>query len=177
MNQRLWHVSDRADIAVFQPRIPPSIDAGVTDPVVWAIANSQLANYLIPRDCPRVCFWSGDRTTMEDRARFLGEGTSHVVTIETAWMSKVVAATLYLYELPAKTFSCADANAGYFVSTKAVSPLGRRLVSGLPDAIERLGAKLRTEHNLRGLGSQVVASTLSYSLIRMSNASASSNAA
>lgn len=176
MNQVLWHVSDQADITVFRPRAPPSTDAGVNDAVVWAVADSRLPNYLVPRDCPRVCFWNGNKMTVEDRVRFLGGGTSHVVTIETTWMSRVLAATLYLYELPAETFSCADANAGYFVSRKTVTPLGRHIVSALPGAIERLGARLRTEHNLRGLGSQVAASTLSFSLIRMRNASASPNA-
>ena len=60
---RLFHVSERTGIARFEPRPPPSLDAGVSDDVVWAIEARLLANYLLPRDCPRVTFHATAATT------------------------------------------------------------------------------------------------------------------
>ena len=47
-----FHVSEAADIERFDPR--PS--ALTHEPVVWAIDEERLRNYLVPRDCPRVTY-------------------------------------------------------------------------------------------------------------------------
>jgi len=43
---KLWHVSDHAAISSFEPRVPTNADAGITHPVVWAVADSHLVNSL-----------------------------------------------------------------------------------------------------------------------------------
>lgn len=109
---RLFHVSERAGIARFEPRPPPSLDAGVADEVVWAIEARLLANYLLPRDCPRVTFHATAATTPADVARFFAAGQPrHAVVIEQAWAERVRAAELRLYEFPPATFALADATA------------------------------------------------------------------
>ena len=49
---RLFHVSEDPTIARFEPRPVASPDSGVTGDAVWAVAESHLPNYLLPRDCP-----------------------------------------------------------------------------------------------------------------------------
>ena len=49
---RLFHVSEDAGIARFDPRPSPSTDAGVIGTAVWALSEPFLPNYLLPRDCP-----------------------------------------------------------------------------------------------------------------------------
>ena len=173
----LWHVSEREDITVFQPRVPPNADAGVTDPVVWAVSNDRLPNYLLPRDCPRVCFWIGQDTTSGDRTRFFLTESTYSVAIEPSWMNSARATSLFLYKLPTVAFNCIDANAGYFVSAQSVVPLSRHVITDLPGSFHKRGVELRTEANLRGFGNQVVKSTLCFSLIRMRNARFAPNAA
>ena len=60
--RRLFHVSEDPAIEDFHPR--PSSVAPEVGPIVWAVAESHLPNYLLPRDCPRVTFGvSGQRRT------------------------------------------------------------------------------------------------------------------
>jgi hypothetical protein len=170
---RLFHVSERAGIARFEPRPPPSLDAGVLDDVVWAIEARLLANYLLPRDCPRVTFHATATTTSDDAARFFPAGAPrHVVAIEEAWAERVRAAKLQLYEFPTATFTLADATAAYWVSRAPVVPVRETTIDNLPAAIEARGAELRTVGSLWPLRDSVFASTLGFSFIRMRHAQA-----
>lgn len=54
MPSRLFHVSEDSGIEVFEPR-PAALFPNL-GPVVWAVAESHLVNYLLPRECPRVTF-------------------------------------------------------------------------------------------------------------------------
>jgi len=85
-------------------------------------------------------------------------------------MPKIVATTLFLYELPRRNFFCADKNAGYFVSRRTETPIQKVVLTELRRRIEHLGAELRLVPDLSHFGSRVAASSLSFSLIRMRNA-------
>jgi hypothetical protein len=61
---RLFHVSDIAGMKSFEPRPSRTGEA-----FVWAIGEPRLANYLVPRDCPRVTFYADQNTSEEDRAK------------------------------------------------------------------------------------------------------------
>lgn len=124
MKQRLWHASDREDIEVFVPRFLQPATGNSERALVWAIAETRLPNYLVPRECPRVCFWRGAQTTAEDCAAFLGT-SSHVVAVEDSWMPMLQSSSLWLYELPNGPFACTYENAGYFTSQMSVRPLGK----------------------------------------------------
>lgn len=167
---KLFHVSGRGDITHFEPRIPPSMDAGVSRPVVWAVDHAHLVNYLVPRDCPRVCFRVGEGTIEEDRRRFLGAEGGTVVAIEGTWRERVEATQLWIYEFSPERFECADRNAGYFVSSVTVTPLACRRVESPLAEFARLGAQLRVVWDLRALASAVTRSSLAFSCIRMRNA-------
>lgn len=168
---RLWHVSETQGIARFEPRAPSSDSAGDTVPVVWAIADEYLVNYLLPRDCPRVCVRAGNGTTESDRLRHLGTSkATAVIFIEEDWYERAVQAALWLYEMPGSTFRCADENAGYYLSEKIVVPQSETLVRAPLDMMARRGAELRVVPRLRPVAAEVVASTLAFSVIRLRNA-------
>ena len=161
----LSHLSDRADIARFEPR--PS--DYTSDGVVWAIAQSHLANYLLPRDCPRVAFRAAPDSTPHDLEAFLGADRV-VIAIEAAWLAEVSTATLHCYAMPDQTFTLHDAAAGYWVSPAPVVPLAMSVISNLPATVTASGATLRVLPSLWPLHDAVKASSLTFSMIRMRNA-------
>ena len=125
---KLWHVSEPPEITVFEPRAPSNVDAGVSYPCVWAVADSHLVGYLLPRECPRIAVRYQPHATQADIARFLGRGNELALFIEASWHRRVVSTVLWLCELPPQTFVRVDANAGYFVSSEAVIPLAAHRV-------------------------------------------------
>lgn len=168
---RLFHVSDRGGIARFEPRPPPSRDAGVADDVVWAISETLLHNYLLPRDCPRVTFYAGPATSLADAERFfVGTTATYVVAIESTWFERVQSARLWLYEMPPEKFTCCDAGAGYFISRESVIPAAVMEISDILAALTARDVELRVMPSLWRLRDAVYASTLAFSLIRMRNA-------
>jgi hypothetical protein len=161
----LFHVSEEAGIERFEPRHA----VGVEVPVVWAISEARLHNYLLPRDCPRVTFFAGRNTTAADRRRLLGDSAC-VVAVESGWRDRIRSAQLFCYRLPSDTFHCVDETAGYFHSAVPVAPVGVDVVPDVLQALTSRGVELRLLPSLFALRDAVVDSTLSYSIIRMRNA-------
>jgi hypothetical protein len=161
----LFHISEQPGIELFEPR--PS--EYTKEPVVWAIHESRLCNYLLPRDCPRVTFYAGPRTIPTDVERFLGASRA-VVAIESGWYERLRSCRLYCYHMLAETFECIDQCAGYFVSRL---PVVANHVGAIDDVLAELlrqDVELRIVPDLWPLRDAIVASTLSYSLVRMRNA-------
>lgn len=152
---RLFHASEEASIARFAPRPPPSPQGGVDGEVVWAVDEPHLPNYLLPRDCPRVTF--------ADRGW-------RVVAVESAWLPRIQATTLYVYEFPTAGFALADAAAGYHVARRAVEPLGCTRVDDLVAELLRRDVELRLVPDLWPLRDEIAASTREFSIIRFRNA-------
>jgi hypothetical protein len=73
--------------------------------------------------------------------------------------------------MPPQTFACVDACAGYFVSREAVVPTRVHVVDDVLAALMARGVEVRFVPNLWPLRDAVIASSLRYSMIRMSNAS------
>lgn len=166
---RLFHVSETPEIARFEPRPPPSADAGVTADAVWAVAGSHLVNYLTPRDCPRIAYRAGPETTQEDRERFL-LGAKVVVAIEAGWLARLRAARLFVYEMPPATFDLALPEAGYWISRTGVTPLRCETRTDLLAALIAAGAEVRLLHDFWPLAEAVADSSLEFSIIRKRNA-------
>ena len=164
---RLFHLSDDPDVTVFHPR-PSDYTEGA---VVWAIEDARLVNYLLPRDCPRVCFRAGPQSAASEVSRFLGDDAV-VITIEAAWLERLQAARLNCYAMPGETFRLHDAGAGYWVSEQPVKPDGVERLDDLPFALAERGATLRVLPSLWELHDAVRTSSLVYSMIRMRNAAA-----
>jgi hypothetical protein len=161
----LFHVSEYGGIERFEPRPSPSVDGAV----VWTIHADRLHNYLLPRDCPRVTYYAGRKTTADDIDRFLGSSAA-VIAVESAWFDRIRSCRLYCYEMPPETFACIDDCAAYFVSRQTVVPKRIVVVDDLISALLERGVELRFLPNLLPLRDAVAASTLRFSIIRIRNA-------
>jgi hypothetical protein len=160
---RLFHVSETLGLTRFTPR--PAADG---TPKVWAIESRTLANYLLPRDCPRICLRPGKATDPAELA--LLDGAGAVIAIEAAWIDRVRAARLFIYEMPAHGFVLEDDTAGYWTSGDTVVPLDCIETADLPARIAEAGARLVVVDTLWPLHDRVCDSDLAFSMIRMRNA-------
>lgn len=160
----VFHVSETPNIAQFEPRID---DLG--RPAVWAIDETHLPNYLLPRECPRVCVRRGACTDATLIERLLDE-TTHAIYVECAWRERIASTSLFVYEFNASPFACVDANAGYFQSSKMVRPIATQTLTDLEHTLRSRGAALHYVDSLRLIQNAVVNSTLEFSCIRMRNA-------
>src|ERR1700737_1736453 len=105
MSARLFHVSEDASIAFFQPRPPPTQNGGVTGDAVWAIDEDHLPHYMLPVDCPRVALRAHAQTSPADYQRFFPDGFERVLAVEFEWYARIQTSVIYLYELPPATFT------------------------------------------------------------------------
>jgi hypothetical protein len=138
---------------------------------VWAVDYDHLGHYLVPRECPRVCFRRSTGTTDPDLRRFLGtDPSAKVVAIEASWFERAHEQALWLYEMPNASFECQDANAGYYVSPKSVMPTSVVPISAPVSALREGGYELRVLPRLRDLAHEVAQSSLAFSVIRLRNA-------
>lgn len=161
----LFHISEESGIERFEPRAAESVG----EPVVWAVDQERLRNYLLPRECPRVTFYAGRETARVDAERFLGT-SSAVVAVESGWWERVRSCRLYCYHLPPDSFERFDECAGYFVSRLPVAPVSVEVFDDLIAELLKREVELRFTPNLWFLHDAVTASTLRFSMIRMRNA-------
>jgi uncharacterized protein DUF6886 len=166
MPSALWHASEDPNIEIFRPHRAPT--AMVDDELVWAIDEEHVPAYWFPRECPRATFWVGPKTTVEDAAWLNGATRVHV--IEWDWWERFRAARVYLYALPPETFTVHNEGAGYYISRETVRPLARVEVGDLVRKHMDAGIELRVTNDLWPLWDRVVASSLSFSGIRLRNA-------
>lgn len=170
MTDILFHISDRPDIARFEPRpAPPS--SGQTGQMVWAVGQRLLHNYLLPRDCPRVTFYARPDSLPEDIERLMSYSSArYVVAIESGWLPEVIRHRLYMYAVPAESFSPVAEGADYYISREDVVPRSVRPIDDLLGELLKRDVELRVMPSLWRLRDAVMASTLKFSIIRMRNA-------
>lgn len=101
---RLFHVSEESDIHMYTPRIPERNDLKKSVGIVWAIDEKRLPNFITPRDCPRITYYAGDRTSVSDKEIYLTSDVQHVVIIESKWFEIMKNTHLHLYEFNPKNF-------------------------------------------------------------------------
>ncbi len=167
---RLFHVSEESNISVFHPRIPLRKDMDTSVPLVWAISENRLANFMTPRDCPRVCFHKTDKTAEIDLSFFSSPNMQSVVAIESAWFDQMKNIKLYLYEFNPENFELQDECAGYYVSKKSETPISVIAVDDVFSLLFKYKAEIRIVDNLWPLAEKVMKTTLDWSLCRMKNA-------
>jgi hypothetical protein len=168
---KLFHISEQPGIELFEPRPSPSVFEQITGDVVFAISDSLLHNYLLPRECPRVTYYASSDTSAADKAKFWGSSNAdYIITVESTWYQRIADATLYCYEFPTDNFTLLDECAGYYVSYLQVEPIAERVISNPIAEILKRNIELRFAPNLKELAAAVAKSTLNFSLIRMRNA-------
>ncbi len=108
---------------------------------------------------------------MDDAARWVGGTTApRFVAIEAGWLDRVRKCTLHEYAMPLDTFMLDDVHAGYYISRAAVRPLQRRVITDVLAELFAQHAEVRVMPSLWRLRDQVAASSLRFSIIRMSKA-------
>jgi uncharacterized protein DUF6886 len=161
-------VSEDPELTRFAPhRAPTALE---DEPLVWAIDTRHQPLYWFPRQCPRGTFWAGPGTTDADVERLLGSRARRVHIVEPPWLERMRATTLYLYRLPEETFEAYEPAGGYWISRATVEPLERVELHDLVAAHERAGIELRLVPRLLDAWDEVIASTLEFSGMRLSNA-------
>ena len=164
---RLFHASEEKEIAVFEPRVPKCHRNGTT-PIVWAVEEARLPNYLTPRNCPRVAYYKGENLTEEDIARYFATpSSSYVLVMEGLWYKTIRKTTLYVYEFDPKDFTLSDANSGCYVSEKVQFPIGVTKYGDLLGELINRGVEVRFVDNLWSVAEQIKTTSLNWSLIRM----------
>lgn len=172
---RLFHVSEEATISQFVPRPTPSQNAPLERPGVWAIAEETLWMYLVPRDCPRVAYRYCAEATAHDIATFLyGDLNKRVIAIEAAWFERCCSTTLYCYEFSDQHFSLYDKHALYYVAHTTIKPVAMSVMKQPLQALFERGIDVHMLAELWDLRELIVRTSLSWSIIRMRNASAPS---
>jgi hypothetical protein len=171
MKIRLYHISDKPGIKLFNPRTALHPSAKQKGLMVWAIDFEHLHNYLFPRNCPRVTFFALPNSDPKDVNRLMG-GTSakHVVAIEVGWLPKILKQSLYQYEFHPQGFTLVDQIAGYWISRKPAIPIAEIKIDNILAALLKHDVELRIMPSLWKLRETVINSTLGYSIIRMNKA-------
>lgn len=108
MSFQLYHVSEDPNIREFIPMPALNPEAGVKGNAVWAINESELPNYLLPRDCPRVCY--------RDQAG------AKTIAVEEGWVKALEKTNLCIYVFGPESFEELDPIAGYWISREPVVP-------------------------------------------------------
>src|SRR5262245_20716808 len=105
--------------------------------------------YCLPRDCPRACFWAGERTSGEDRERWLQRlRPRFVIAVEAGWLPRIRSTALYRYEMSPESFRARDPDSGHYVSRETVLPLRVDELTDLVAAIVGAGVELRAVERL-----------------------------
>lgn len=165
---RLFHISEEADIYKFEPRIPDRNDLDKTVGLVWAIDERRLANFLTPRNCPRVTYHIGKDTSKSDIQKFFSSPTiTHAVVIESKWFEIMKTTTLYLYEFNIEDFVLQDDVAGYYVAKSMQIPKVKYEINDLFAELIKRNVEIRIVDNLWKIADDVTGSTLNWSLCRM----------
>jgi len=168
---RLFHVSEEANIEVFNPRIPARKDLDQSVGLVWAIDEKRLPNFLTPRDCPRVAYCIGENTTEDDKkAFFTSPSVKHTVIIECNWFHRMKDTTLYLYEFDPKDFELQDEIAGYYISKVPQVPIAKHIITDVFSELMLRNVEIRIVDTLWEIAERIKGSTLHWSLCRMKNA-------
>ncbi|HEX8496271.1 MAG TPA: hypothetical protein VF661_03675 [Actinomycetales bacterium] len=162
---RLFHVSDAGPLSTMAPRPSPPGTQHEGRPLVWAVDDEHLAHYLLPRDCPRVCWLVPDVGPS-----LLASPARRVVAVEHAWAPRVADATVWVHELPRDGFTLLDAVAGYWVGERPVEVVTARRVTDCPAALAARGVELRPARTLWPYVDAAVAADAAFSAIRMRHA-------
>ena len=166
----LYHVSEEPNIKIFEPRLPSRKDLNPDVGLVWALCERTLPNFITPRNCPRVTYHIGEKTTPDDIKRCLPNGYSHAVIIETDWLERLSSTTLYLYHFDPSGFYLQDEVAGYYVSEKPQTPIGVTVVTDLEGELQKRNVALITVDNLWEISEEIKKTTFNWSICRMAYA-------
>ncbi len=132
---------------------------------VWAVDETRLPNYLLPRECPRVC-WATPRS----QHSLLSSSATRVIVVEHRWLSRLLQVGLNVHHLDSANFVLLDATAGYWVSERTARVWDVRQVDDCLTALGQHDVEVRLTASLWPYVDAVIAAGGEFSAIRMRNA-------
>lgn len=166
---RLFHVSEDPGIHKFIPRTPTRDDLKKDIPLVWAINENKLANYLFPRNCPRIIY-SKTAMNQDSLGMFSSETVESVITVEKSWLDTILNTTLYIYEFGIDNFHLQDAVAGYYTSMCTEVPINKVTIQHPLIELTKYNIELRLVDYLDDMKENNLVKAFDFSMIKMNNA-------
>ena len=167
---KLFHISEKGDIAQFIPRRSKQI--WQYKEYVWAISEAMVHNYIFPRDCPRICVekevirhlsdWV-DKEEISDKKAF--------IFIPTSWEEQFKSCTIYRYELDVSNFKLIDSIAGYYVSEVKEKPIQINKIGDCYKQLQSMNVEvlMKLIKELKEIRQKIIQVTNNFSIIRWSN--------
>ena len=167
---RLFHISEDENINVFLPR--ESKKQWNNEKYVWAVSSKRIHNYLVPRECPRICIapdkqevlsnWTEKENTQDKKA---------VIFIPNTWKKEIEKCTLFRYEFSTSNFHEIDKIAGYFVSKSVEIPLKKIAIRNCPEVLRllKVGVIFTDKPSLEMIKENVVRHLTDFSIIKWDN--------
>ncbi len=167
---RLFHISEEENILQFIPRV--SKKQWNFQSYVWAIEEKKLHNYLLPRECPRICL-SLEKSNIQMDYLNLNrmKNPKAVIFVAEEWKEKINNCRLYQYEFAGDNFKLMDKIAGYYVSDKTEVPLNKIEIKDCPQELQKLDVELILSHKekMMEIKDKVINDFEEFSIIKWSN--------
>ena len=163
---RLFHISEDGYIEKFIPR--RSKEIWEYKNYVWAIEEEKIQNYLLPRDCPRICLMSKDDFVLEN---YLVSDKKSYIIIPFYWKERLENSVLFRYEFDPINFKLIDSIAGYYVSEHVEVPINKKRLENCLEELELLNVGVISMEvgELEHLKKKVIERVEDFSIIRWSN--------
>jgi len=168
--RRLFHISDDKNIEKFIPRESKAI--WNYQKYVWSISEDKIQNYLLPRDCPRICLKMNKLLTIGYCIEELElKQYENIIFAPESWEKKIENSILYRYEFSSKYFKVIDKIAEYYVSEKVEIPIEVRIINNCFEALGKTKTKLilLEGNSMNKVKENVINNTNEFSIIRWSN--------
>lgn len=165
---QLYHISENPGIEIFEPRPSPQYYDNIKGNVVFAVSGKMLHNYLLPRDCPRICYYAKSDSLKSDIDKYIGTTEKKfIICTEENWLERIKNTKLYLYKMPNESFELLDEGAGYYVSYQTIKPVNIITILNLKAELGKRNAELRVLPSLKQISQEISGSTLQFSISRM----------
>lgn len=167
---RLFHLSEEKNIQKFIPRESKKQWGGAM--YVWAISEGKIHNYLLPRDCPRICITTNKLDIFKEWIDTeKPKNRKAIIFVSTDWIEKIRNCTLYRCEFDNSKFTEIDKIAGYYVSSLIEVPIETTKINNCLRALEILNVELAIVDNssLVEIKNKVVQNLIEFSVIKWSN--------
>lgn len=169
MIPRLFHISEEEGIEEFIPRV--SKKQWGYQKYVWALDEEHVHNYLLPRDCPRICVGGKDLELHGKHIHQMKNDWSRAVLFAPLeWEAKIKSCTLFKYEFSSIHFELIDSIGGYYVSIEKEKALGKIKIDNCLQelALQDVELILMPKQELLRLKEQVIQELTDFSIIRWS---------
>ncbi|WP_394747659.1 DUF6886 family protein [Spongiimicrobium salis] len=159
-------MSEEKGIETFVPRKSKKIWG--YENYVWAIGETKVQNYYLPRACPRICIDVEELLWHKISLVELKEGYKKLILAPEDWQRKIEEVTLYQYEFARTNFKCIDTVARYYVSNAVEIPKNVIKIEDCILALEKRKTQLvfRKRGDLDRLKKEIWEKTHKVSIIR-----------